>query len=699
MPVKPPAAARRPHRLSLHGRAREDPYYWLRAENWQQVMREPKLLAPDIRAFLEAWNAYTDEALADTKALQKMLFAEMKGRIKEDDASVPLPDGPYAYYWRFETGGQHEVYCRRPCGREMQGEEVLLHGDREAEGLSYFHVGSFEHSPDHRFAAYAVDKNGAEYFTLRVRDLSSGADLPEIIRDAHGDIAWSADGRAFLYTRLDAHHRPSKVFRHRLGSDPADDRLVYEEKDPTQYLSVSSTLSRRFVVIAAHDHESSELRLLKSDRLDAVPLLVAAREPRHEYSLADHGEVFFILTNADGAEDFKLAIAPVEDPSRARWRDFLTHESGRLLVSFIVFKHHLVRLERVDALPRIVVTALGEDHSAGAEHTVSFDEEAYSLSVTPGYEYDTACLRFVYSSPATPQQTFDYDLATRERRLRKVQEVPSGHDPAHYAVHRLLAPADDGEEVPVTVLTRKDFERGKGAPLLLYGYGAYGFAIPSGFSTTRLSLVDRGIAYAIAHIRGGRDKGHHWYHDGKLAKKKNTFTDYIAAARHLAREGFAREGEILAHGGSAGGLLMGAVANMAPALFRAVVAEVPFVDILTTMCDATLPLTPPEWSEWGNPIEDESVFDYIASYSPYDNVRSACYPHILALAGLTDPRVTYWEPAKWIAKLAALKTGGNLLLLRTNMEAGHGGAPGRFDRLEEVALVYAFMLKVCGRAS
>lgn len=697
MTLEPPCVEGRPHRVMLHGRVREDPYHWLRAPNWQEAMREPTKLPADIRAYLEAENAYMAAALKDTEALQDKLFAEMKGRIKEDDASVPEPDGPYAYYWRYESGGQHELYCRVPRGREAP-EEVLLHGDREAEGHAYFHIASFVHAPNHRFAAYAVDRNGAEYLELRVRDLAQGADLAEVIRDAHGDIAWSADAQGFLYTRLDAHHRPSKVLFHRLGTDPKDDALVYDERDPSQYLSLSATLSRRFLVITAHDHDSTEVRLLKSSAPLAVPLLVAPRAPRHEYALADRGDVFFILTNADDAEDFKIMTAPVEDPSRPRWRDFLPHAPGRLIVSFAVFRRHLVRLERVNALPRIVVTELRDDHGAGAEHTLAFDEAAYSLSIAPGYEYDTTTLRFVYSSPARPQETYDYDLATRRRVLRKVQEVPSGHDPAAYRVLRLEAPADDGETVPVTLLTRSD-ARASGGPLVLYGYGAYGFAVPAGFSTSRLSLVDRGLAYAIAHVRGGKDKGYRWYREGKLLKKRNTFADFIAAARHLAREGLTREGAVIAHGGSAGGLLMGAVANMAPALFRAIVAEVPFVDILNTMCDPSLPLTPPEWSEWGNPLEDPAAYDYIASYSPYDNVRTQSYPHILALAGLTDPRVTYWEPAKWVARLRAEKTDGNLLLLRTNMDAGHGGAAGRFHRLREVALAYAFMLKVTGHAT
>jgi oligopeptidase B len=698
MTLTPPCAAERPQILTHHGRSRIDPYYWLRAENWQAVMQDPTRLDAEIRAYLDAENAYADAALAGLSGLRAALLAEMRGRMKEDEASAPEPDGPYLYYWRFEAGGEHEIHCRR-ARAETAPEEILLHGDKEADGLAYYRVIAFEQSPDHRLAAYAVDTNGSESYSLRIRDLRSGRDLAEAIEACHGDIAWTADSGGVLYTKLDAHHRPSAVHLHRIAEDPALDRLVYRETDPAFYVALARTQSRRFLTITAHDHRSSEVRILPAAAPDREPLLVEPRTPDHEYSVADHGETLLILTNADGAEDFKIMAAPLLAPGPAHWRPWLPHEEGRLILDFTVYRDHAVRLERVDALPRLVVTALGADTARGQEHAIAFDEEAYSLGIRPGFEFDTQRLRFSYSSPARPLETYDYDLASRTRRRIKLQEVPSGHDPARYTVRRIEAPAADGALIPVTLLHRKDLPLDGSAPLLLYGYGAYGITIPPGFSTNRLSLVDRGFVYAIAHIRGGMDKGYRWYRDGKLMQKRHTFTDFIDAARHLIASGYTRQGRIVAHGGSAGGLLMGAVANMAPELFGGIIAEVPFVDTLTTILDPTLPLTPPEWTEWGNPIEDEAVYDYMASYSPYDNVEAKAYPHIFALGGLTDPRVTYWEPAKWIAKLRKLKTDGNLALLRLNMDAGHAGAAGRFHRLEEVALTYAFALKIAGLAS
>lgn len=697
MSLTPPRAAARPHALVHHGHTRIDPYYWLRAENWQEVMRDPSVLDPAIHSYLEAENAYCAAELADTVELQKTLFAEMRGRIKEDDSSVPAPDGPYSYYWRYETGGQHEVYCRHPRGGTRKDEKVLLHGDKEAAGHSYFEIANFAHSPDHRYAAYAVDLNGSEFHVIKIRDLERGIDLPDELRDANGDIAWAADSCTFLYTKLDAHHRPAQVFLHRIGNDPKQDLLVYNEPDPSYFVSVEESESRRFIFITAHDHSTSEVRFVSADAPEAAPMLVAPRELDHQYSLADHGDHFLILTNCDGAEDFMILSAPIGAPTRNNWTPWLAHESGRLILSLRVYKDFLVRLERADALPRLVITRLAGQTQRGAEHTIAFDEDAYALSLSTGYEYDTEIVRFTYSSPARPLETFDYNMASRARTLLKRQEVPSGHDPARYRVTRLNAPAPDGALVPVTLLHLADLKPGQPAPLFLYGYGAYGISIPPSFSANRLSLVDRGFVFAIAHVRGGKDKGFAWYRDGKRLKKRNTFEDFIAAARHLITQGYARRGEIVAHGGSAGGLLMGAVANMAPELFRAIIAEVPFVDTLTTILDATLPLTPPEWTEWGNPVKDPQVYDYMASYSPYDNLKAGPYPHILALAGLTDPRVTYWEPAKWIAKLRTLKSDANLALLRVNMEAGHGGASGRFGRLEEIALIYAFALKAMGR--
>jgi oligopeptidase B len=689
--VKAPVAEKRPATLSAHGIDRTDDYGWLRVENWQQVMRDPGVLAPDVRAYLEAENAHTAAMMADTKALQDTLFQEMKARIKEDDSTVPSPYGPYAYFQRYVTGGQYPRVCREP--REGGGDpQVLIDGDAEAAGKPYFSLSQAEPSRDHRLLAYATDTNGSEYYTIRVRDTATMSDLADEVPDAEGELVWSPDGASIYYTRLDEHHRATSIWLHRLGTSASDDTLVFHEPDPGYFVHVGVTRDQRYVIIGASVNETSEVRLL--DPLDpgAGLRVVAPREIGHEYSVEHHEGRLIILTNDAGAEDFKIVEAPVDKPGRENWREIEPHKPSRLILDIAVFKDFLVRLERENGLPRIVIRRWAD----GAEHAIAFDEEAYSLGMSAGYEYDTRTLRFTYSSMTTPRQTFDYDMDTRERTLRKMQEVPSGHNPADYVTRRVFAPAPDGETVPVSLVYRKTTQLDGSAPCLLYGYGSYGIAIPAAFSTVALSLVDRGFVFAIAHVRGGKDKGFRWYRQGKLANKMNTFNDFIAAGRYLADQKFTSAGRIVGQGGSAGGMLMGAVANMAPDLFAGIIADVPFVDVLNTILDGSLPLTPPEWPEWGNPITDRQAYDLIASYSPYDNVRAQEYPHMLVTAGLTDPRVTYWEPAKWVAKLREMKTDNNLLLLKTNMEAGHGGASGRFNRLREDALAFAFALKVTG---
>jgi oligopeptidase B len=675
-----------------HGIARTVDYAWLRADNWREAMRDAAVLPADIRAYLEAENAYAASATADVEPLRLALFQEMRGRIKEDDSSVPAADGAYAYSTRYEHGGQHPLIVR--TRRDGSDQRVLIDAHAMAEGLAYFRLGGSAHSPDHRLIAYSVDDKGSEYFTLRVRDAESGADLADRIEGTTGGAVWAADGRTLFYVWVDENHRPAKVFRHVVGTSQADDVAVYAEPNPGFFVGVTDTQSRRFILIESHDHETSEVRLLEAGNPDAPPRLVARRRTGEEYHLDHGGDRFYILTNAGGAEDFKIVTAPVERPGRRHWQPLVPHVPGRLILSFTVYKDWLVRLEREASLPRIVVRHL----ASGEEHTIAFAEEAYALGIVDGFEFDTTNLRFTYSSMTTPARVYDYDMATRERVLRKQDEIPSGHNPADYVTRRILAPAADGELVPVSLLYRRDTPLDGSAPCLLYGYGAYGIAIPAAFGTTRLSLVDRGFVYAIAHVRGGKDKGYRWYADGRREKKPNTFSDFIAAAEFLIQEKVTARGNIVGWGGSAGGLLVGAVANMAPELFAGIIAEVPFVDTLNTMLDASLPLTPPEWPEWGNPIDSAADYRLIASYSPYDNVRPQAYPAILALAGLSDPRVTYWEPAKWVAKLRAMRTDANLMVLRTNMDAGHGGAPGRFDRLHETAFATAFALKVAGKA-
>jgi oligopeptidase B len=690
--IGPPAPPRgRPVTASRHGVVLTDEFAWLKDANWQAVMRDPSLLDPAIRAHLESENAYADAVLASTVPLRETLFGEMKGRIKQDDAAVPTPDGAFAYFTRYRDGGQHPLVCREP--RSGGTPETLLDGDALAAGKAFFRLGATAHAGDHKLLAWSADETGAELFTVRVRDLARMADLPDLVSETAGPIVWTRDHAAFYYVRVDRQHRPSSVHRHRLGTDASQDVEVYAARDGGFFVSLSQLQSRRFAAISVHDHETAEAWLLDLDDPDAVPVLVAPREAATRYEVEHHpdfggGPALLIRTNAGDAEDFKIAWTPLGATARPHWRDLVPHRPGVLILGFAVLEDWLIRLEREDGLPRIVVRRL----ASGEEHAIAFAEEAYWLGLEEGYEFATGTLRFSYASMATPSETWDYDLASRTRTLRKRQDVPSGHDPAAYATRRVLAPTDDGDTVPVSLLYRATTPLDGTAPALIYGYGAYGISMPAAFNANRLSLVDRGFVYAIAHVRGGTEKGWRWYREGKLAAKPNTFSDFVAATQHLVARKFASPQKIVAQGASAGGLLIGAVANRRPDLYAALIAEVPFVDMLNTMLDDTLPLTPPEWQEWGNPITDAAAFAGIRAYSPYDNVRAQPYPAMLVLAGLTDPRVTYWEPAKWVARLRGRKTDRNAVVLRVNLDAGHAGAPGRFDRLKEVALAYAFAI-------
>ncbi len=693
---KPAVAPKKPVSDTRHGITRTDDYAWMRAENWQAMFKDPTLLDAELRRHLEAENAYMEAAMADTKELQKQLFAEMKGRIKEDDSSIPMKDGPFAYGTAFVTGGEQPRYFRIPRDADHKDESqrhLLLDGDKEATGKDYFRLAGIDHTPDHAFGLWGYDDKGSEYFTLRIRDLSTGEDLADVIENTGGGGAWTPDGKSFFYTLQDENHRPSKVFHHVVGQPQSEDRLVYEEKDPGYFMGVGGSLLDDFIYLDIHDHETSEYRILSTRDLTAEPMLVAERVEGIEYSLTEGGDVFYILTNDGDAKDFKIVEAPVTAPGKENWKEVVAHVPGRLILNHMAFARHLIWLQRRNGLPEIMI----RDRVTGEEHSIAFAEEAYALGLQGAAEYDTDVIRFSYSSMTTPTQLFDYNMATRERVLLKTQEVPSGHNPDDYVTRRVLAPSHDGVDVPVTLLYRKDTPLDGSAPCLLYGYGAYGISIAAGFNTNCLSLADRGFVYAIAHIRGGKDKGFAWYEDGKMEKKENTFKDFIAAADHLVKQGFTSYDRIIAEGGSAGGMLMGAIANMAPEKFAGIIAAVPFVDVLNTMLDDTLPLTPPEWGEWGNPIESLEEYNWIAAYSPYDNVGQKPYPPILALSGLTDPRVTYWEPTKWIARLREKAPDAGPYLLKTNMAAGHGGKSGRFQRLEEIAFEYAFAVKVAGR--
>ena len=696
LPV-PPVAKIDPVRREQLGRTRTDDYAWMKDDNWREVLRDPSAIKAEVKTYLEAENAYVKTMLAATEPLQAQLFAEMKGRIKEDDSTVPAPDGPYDYYVRYAPGAQHPVYARRPRGSE-KGEQTLLDAEAESKGKAFFQVGAADHSPDHRLFAFAVDEQGSEVHRIHVRDARDGRTLGEPVESSTGAFVWSPDSNWLFWIWRDAEGRPARLYRRPAQGGANDDVLVYAEADDGFFMSLGVTASRAYIVVALGNQETSEVRLIPAADPTADP---RAFEPRAEgvryeiehWTDAQGRDRFVILTNADGAIDFKLMQTPTDRTARASWTDLVAHRPGCFLVDMAAFKDHLVRVERVDANNRIVIMP----RNGKAEHAIRFDEEAYALGIEGGYEYDTATLRFVYQSPTTPRQWFDYDMAARTRVLRKAQEVPSGHDPARYIVRRLHAPAPDGAQVPVTVLMLKDTPLDGSAPLLLYGYGAYGAAMEPGFSIRNLSLVDRGWIWAIAHVRGGSEKGWGWFLDGRGAHKTNTFTDFIACAEHLAAHGYGAKGRMVAYGGSAGGMLMGAIANMRPDLWAGIIAAVPFVDVLNTMSDIDLPLTPPEWPEWGNPLKDAAAYDRIAAYSPYDNVAALAYPAILATGGLSDPRVTYWEPAKWAARLRRGSTSGNPVLLKINMQAGHGGASGRFEFLKEIALDYAFAIWAVAR--
>jgi oligopeptidase B len=680
---QPPSPPKEPRRIEQLGRVRVDDYGWMKPDNWQAVLRDPAALAPALRTRLEAETEYLEAVLADTKPLQGDLFEEMKGRVKPDEESVPTPDGAFEYYGRYEPGAQHPRHLRRRLGEA--GEQTLLDEDAEAEGKAYYAVAAAHHSPDHALYAWAVDDQGSEYHSIEVADLATGARMADGPTSASGSFAFSPDSEWLFWVWRDENARPARVFRR--PARGGEDVLVYEEPDQGMFLGVGVASDDSHILIEASNQETSECWIIPAADPRASPIVAEPRSAGLRYDLDHWSDRWVIRTNADDAVDFQLMTSVDAAPARSGWRDWIPPRPGRLIAGFAAFRDHLVRHEREDALDRLVVT-----DRAGDEHVVAFEESAYALNLVGGFEYDTTLTRFVYQSPTTPRQWFDYDMTTRARTLRKTQEVPSGHDPARYEARRLFAVAADGEEVPITVLMKRGTPLDGSAPLMLYGYGAYGYPETAGFSTTRLSLVDRGWIWASAHVRGGSDKGWGWFLDGRGFRKKNTFTDFIACAEHLVEQGYGQTGRIAAYGGSAGGMLVGAVANMCPDLWSAVIAAVPFVDVLNTMSDTSLPLTPPEWPEWGNPLEDPAAYDYIAAYSPYDNVGALPYPAILATAGLSDPRVTWWEPQKWVARLRDHTTSGRPVLLRMNLEAGHGGASGRFEHLHELALDYAFAI-------
>ena len=683
---EPPTADRRPHTATHHGIIVEDPYHWLKDDSY------PTVDDADVLAYLEAENRYFEAAMAPHGALVETLFEEIKARQQPDEASVPVREGAWFYQWRYEEGGQYRIWLRWPADdadarlAPTGDAETILDEPSLAQGLEYFRLGALAVSNGGQLMAYSTDTNGSERFRLVVKDLSSGELLEDAIEDTIGTPVWAADDSAFLYTVVDENWRPYQVRRHRLGEPTARDTIVYEESDPGFFVGISASASKQHLIIHAADHVTSEVYLIPADDLDAKPRLVAPRRAGHEYSLDHQGDRFIIRTN-DRHKNTRLAIASGDDLSEDAWTSLLEGSDTLYIRSFQPFAEFIAVQERVDGLDQIRLI-----DRAGKSAHIDFPEAAYAVGLGNNPEFQTRALRLNYTSMVTPNTVYDYHLEGEALETRKVRQIPSGYDPSLYVTERVSAPARDGARVPVSIVRRKDTSVDGSAPLYLYGYGAYGHAIPPSFSAARLSLLDRGFIAAIAHIRGGDDLGYHWYEAGKLERRTNTFNDFVDVARHLIGTGHAKAGRIAIAGGSAGGELMGAAVNQAPELWGAVAAHVPFVDVLNTMLDDSLPLTPIEWPEWGNPIEDAEAFKLIRSYSPYDQLKPGAYPPMLVTAGLNDPRVTYWEPAKYVAKLRTLKTDDNLLLLKTNMGAGHGGKSGRFDSLREVAEEYAFFL-------
>ncbi len=674
----PPRARQIPHELTMHGETRVDPYFWLRERD-----------NPDVIAYLEAENAYLKDALRPTEPLQEQLYAELRGRIKEDDATVPVQRDEYFYYARTETGKQYPIFCRKRGGLDAP-EEILLDQNALAEGHPFCKLGVYRVSPDHRLLAYSVDTAGSEQFMLRIKDLATGEHLPDTILNTSYSAEWAADSRTLFYVTLDESWRPFKLWRHRLGDDPAGDSPVYHETDESFFVRLSKTTSKAYLLVSLDSTNTSEVRYIPADQPESAPAVIAPRRHGIEYSVEHHGDRWLIVTNED-AINFRLMAAPIGSQSRELWIELIPHRDDVLLEDLTAFRDYLALYERADGYKRIrIATPKGEHLRA-----VAFPEPVYTVTPGPNENFESRVVRFTYHSLVTPPSVIDYDMAAGRWIERKRDEIPSGYDPALYESRRLYATAPDGARVPISLVYRRDQRREGGNPALLYGYGAYGVSSEPAFQAHRISLLDRGFVFAIAHVRGGSELGRRWYEDGKLLRKKNTFTDFIACAEELIRQGYTTPDRLAIMGGSAGGLLMGAVVNLRPDLFKAVIAKVPFVDVINTMSDPSLPLTVIEYEQWGNP-NDRQYYDYMRSYSPYDNLESRAYPHMLVTAGLNDPRVSYWEPAKWVAKLRTVNTGDNLVLLKTNMDAGHAGASGRFDLLREIALDYAFLIHALG---
>ena len=674
---EPPMLAKVPEKLEIHGDVRIDNYFWLNERD-----------NPDVIDYLEAENAYLETVMAPYEGLQNTLFEELKSRIKQDDRSVPYRDGDYFYYYRYEEGREYPIYCRKK-GSPDADEEILLDVNVGAEGNDFYSVRGFAVSPDHSKATYGVDTQGRRFYTLHFLDLETGNLLPRRIENVTADVEWANDSKTVLYTKQDPETlRSFQVYRHTLGA--SDDHLVYQEDDETNVVFVERSLTGKYLFLTSAETVSTEVRYLPADDPFREFEVFLPRQEGHEYYVTDGEDRFYIMSN-DGAVNFQILEAPLDDTSREAWKVVVPHRDDALVEGFDVFRGHVVVEVLQNGLTQLEVV----HRQSGESYQIEFDEPVYTAYAEDNYVYDTTWLRYVYESMTTPESTFDFNLQTREHKLIHEEEVLGGFDRGNYETERLFATARDGTAVPISIVYRKGMQKNGRNPLLQYGYGSYGATIDPDFDPDVLSLLDRGFIFAIAHIRGGSVMGREWYYDGRQLNKKNTFNDFIDVSRYLIEQGYTSPEHLYASGGSAGGLLMGAVVNMAPELYRGVATRVPFVDVVTTMLDASIPLTTGEWNEWGNP-SDKEFYDYIKSYSPYDNVTDQGYPHILVTTGLHDSQVQYWEPAKWVAKLRELKTDDNMLLLKTDMQAGHSGKTGRFQSLEDTALNYAFFLALEG---
>ncbi|MGB5581368.1 MAG: S9 family peptidase [Woeseia sp.] len=673
-----PMAEKISQEIERHGDVRVDEYFWMNDRD------DPKVVA-----WLEKQNSWAQKAMAPTERLQQTLIEEMKRRIPADDVSAPYRDGSYWYYHRYEEGSEYPIYCRKLESLDAD-EQILLDVNRIAGDAAYFAVSNFEVSPDHKLAAFAVDTQGRRFYSIQFIDLETGEMLPDQIENVTSNYEWANDSQTILYTRQDPDTlRSFQVWTHTLGGD--DKKLVYQEDDETNYLWVEKSLSSRTLMLVSASTLSTEVRYLPASEPLAEPKLFLPRSGEHEYYVTDGGDRFYIMSN-DGATNFRIFEAPLDNPARDQWQEVVAHRDDVFIEGIDVFRDYLVLSTLVNGVVHLEVL----DRSSGARHSIAFDEQVFSAYTYGNVTFDTEWLRYAYESMSTPESTFEYNMASREQRLIKEESVGPGFDHRNYETVALQVPARDGVKIPVSMVYRKGIKRDGSNPLLQYGYGSYGVTIDAGFDSDRISLLDRGFIYAIAHVRGSSKLGRDWYYAGRQLQKKNTFNDFVDVSRYLIKEGYTSPQHLYARGGSAGGLLMGAVINMAPELYNGIVAAVPFVDIVTTMLDESIPLTTGEYDEWGDPREPE-YYEYMLSYSPYDNVRRQAYPNMLVTTGLHDSQVQYWEPAKWVAKIADYRTNDNLLLLKTDMQAGHSGKTGRYQSLEDTALYYAFVLWLEGK--